>query len=243
MDLDPDKCLVATFLVRVYFFVLSKAPKKRTTPLSLKLKFSSFQPQDLSAQNPRIFNPPLWWNQNSQAFAVQNVTRQRSNGSGRTWKWQAWKYRGETGGKRVTEERVACFSGREKAPFKSDSLTISHPVKHSPLLPIHKPQYTLRLLKEPLFFPPYLIFFFPCFCLLVALPFVVWVFGLLQDSGLGETTVPDAQRRVEGALRFAPKKERGRSWADQDDFKAKAATIYELFRERGSMLVSLSDAN
>lgn len=68
-------------------------------------------------------------------------------------------------------------------------------MKHSPLLPIHKPQYTL-------FFP---FFFF--FGLLFLVVFVVWVFGLLQDSGLGETTVPEAQKRGRRGIEICAKRD------------------------------------
>lgn len=92
----------------------------------------------------------------------------------------------------MREERVACFSGREKAPFKSDSDSEPPCEAQSPT------SYTQTSVH-----PVFSIFFF--FGLLFLVVFVVWVFGLLQDSGLGETTVPEAQKRVEGALRFAPK--------------------------------------
>lgn len=176
------------------------------------------------SQNPCIFNPPLWWNQNSQALWSKMWLARGSNGSGRTWKWQAWKYRGEIGGKRVREERVACFSGREKAPFKSDSDSEPPCEAQSPT------SYTQTSVH-----PVFSIFFF--FGLLFLVVFVVWVFGLLQDSGLGETTVPEAQKRVEGALRFAPKEIlSGSGW-----FKAKAARIYTE-REREKKRYSLFHA-
>lgn len=131
---------------------------------------------------------------------------------------------GERSGAKGWEKRGWRALAAEKKLLLRVTLTLSHPVKHSPLLPIHKPQYTL-------FFP----FFF--FGLLFLVVFVVWVFGLLQDSGLGETTVPEAQKRVEGALRFAPKEIlSGSGW-----FKAKAARIYTE-REREKKRYSLFHA-
>jgi len=113
---------------------------------------------------------------------------------------------GERRGAKGWQKRGWRALAAEKKLLLRVTLTLSHPVKHSPLLPIHKPQYTLRLLKEPLYFPPHLLLLFFSLLLFVGCLLLFWVFGLLQDSGLGETTVPDAQRRVEGALRFAPKK-------------------------------------
>jgi hypothetical protein len=96
------------------------------------------------------------------------------------------------GGKRVREERVACFSGREKAPFKSDSDSDSEP----PCGAQSPTSYTQTSLHHTTHTqaPVFSIFHFPflCLCYFCWLPFVAWVFGLLQDSGLGETTVSEA---------------------------------------------------
>lgn len=102
----------------------------------------------------------------------------------------------------MTEERVACFSGREKAPFKSDSDSQPPCEAQSPTSYTQTSVHTTLTQGAPVFSS----YFFFSLLFVCWLPFVVWVFGLLQDSGLGETTVPEAQRRVEGALRFAPKK-------------------------------------
>lgn len=90
------------------------------------------------------------------------------------------------GGKRVREERVACFSGREKAPFKSDSDSEPPCETQSPTSYTQTSLHTTH--TQALFFP--FSFFVFCFCFCVT--FVCWVFGLLQDSELGETTVSEA---------------------------------------------------
>lgn len=99
------------------------------------------------------------------------------------------------GGKRVREERVACFSGREKAPFKSDSDSDSErPCEaQSPTSYTQTSLHHTTHTQSPVFsifqFP---FSFFVLFVLLLLVAFVAWVFGPLQDSGLGETTVSEA---------------------------------------------------
>jgi hypothetical protein len=110
----------------------------------------------------------------------------------------------------VTEERVACFSGREKAPFKSDSDSQPPCEAQSPTSYTQTSVHTSLTQGAPVFSSSFIviIFFLAFVCWL---PFVV--LGLWPSARFRARRDNCARRSEEGrrGIEICAKKERGRS--------------------------------